>query len=396
MTQTDILIIGGGAAGLSAALAAAKAAPKARVTVAERLPRTGKKLLATGNGRCNIMNTLAAPRMYKGDAEFISPALDAYKKNCEEFWASLGLTLRLEDEGRVYPECSQASAVLDVLRLGLQKYGIDELTDTEIKSIKPGFVCGDIRARKVIVATGSLAGKGLGENSSFETLLKPLGHRITPVYPALTQLLVPEKCIAGLKGLRFKGSAALYEDDRLLRREEGEILFGDGALSGIACMQLTLEAAGKKRLTAVLGVLGEDAEEMLFARRAALKERPVSEFLTGAVNKRIALLALKRAGFAGMDKRVYELTGGEIKRLASELSHWKLPVLGTGDFKNAQVMLGGADTRDFDRLTLESKLVKGLYACGEALDVTGPCGGYNLEWAWAGGMLAGEKAGQSL
>ena len=409
--NTDILVIGGGASGLVAALCAKKQAPGARVTLVEKLPRVGKKLLATGNGRCNIMNALADKNSYTGDPAFTAPALSLYKKEYAAFWNELGLTLMQEEEGRMYPACNQASAVLDVLRLALTDRGIEEKTDCAVTAIRQaggGFSAetsaGAIRAEKVILCTGGRAGKGLGENDSFSSLLTPLGHRMIRPLPALTWLKVNPAFLTGLKGVRLKGTIRLTDGKNTLASETGEVLFQESAVSGIAAMQLSLVCAGiyskqpAAKLNVVLNPLSmteEEAKTELAARRSRFGGRNADTLLTGSMNRLIALLALKRCGISP-NKPVREITDGELASLAKELTSWTVPVLGTGDFASAQLMYGGADTDGFDAGTLESKTVKGLYACGELLNVSGPCGGYNLEWAWACGMLAGSCAGKSL
>ena len=400
--QTDILIIGGGASGLTAAISAKDARPDARVCVIESLPRCGKKLLATGNGRCNLMNVNARAEDYAGNAAFISPALKAYMDRYESFWERLGLSLMQEEGGRVYPACNQASTVLDVLRLALADRGITEITELEARALRPdasGFTVetnkSSIHTKKVILASGSSAGRALGVNDSFRKLLAPLGHTFTPVYPALTYLTVPRECVAGLNGVRLRGEIALLEGESELARETGEILFRDGALSGIAAMQLSLVAAGRKNLYARLSPLAENAYEILNRRRSAFSGREAAYLTAGCVNRLIALLALKRSGISPA-VRAGDISDMQLKTLARELSDWRVPISGTGDFANAQVMLGGADTAQFDAGTLESLCARGLYACGELLNVTGPCGGYNLGWAWASGMRAGRSAAFSL
>ena len=409
--NTDILVIGGGASGLVAALCAKKQAPGARVTLVEKLPRVGKKLLATGNGRCNIMNTLADKNSYTGDPAFTAPALSLYKKEYAAFWNELGLTLMQEDEGRMYPACNQASAVLDVLRLALTDRGIEEKTDCAVTAVKKtdgGFTAetsaGPIRAKKVILCTGGRAGKGLGENDSYTTLLTPFGHKTVKPFPALTYLKVPASCVQGLKGVRLKGTIRLTDGRETLARETGEVLFQENAVSGIAAMQLSLVCADiyaknpAAKLSVILSPLPmteAEAKAELTRRAGRFGNRSADTLLTGAVNRLISLLALKRSGIAP-NKPVNAITDKELTALTKELTAWTIPVTGTGDFTSAQVMYGGADTDGFDARTLESKLVSGLYACGELLNVTGPCGGYNREWAWACGMLAGTSAGKSL
>ncbi len=404
--DSDILIVGGGAAGLAAALSAAKTNPRLKVSVLEAQPRSGKKLLATGNGRCNLMNERAEKEDYAGDADFIAPALSLYKREYGRFWDELGLLLSTEDEGRVYPGVNQASAVLDALRLNLREKGVSEITDfaaAQIEKRRDGFtVYSEGRAlscRRVILATGGKAGKGLGENDSFTRLLSPFGHRVTRVYPALTCLKTDRQLLSGLKGIRLRGEICLCRNDEVLKREKGEILFQDDALSGIASMQLSLVASplisrGEK-LHALLSPLGERAENIIKGRISAHPTRSAQELLTGAVNRLIALSALKRAGISPV-QRAESFTPSQTEALIRELRSWRVPLAGTGGFSQAQVMLGGLDTRDFDGETMRSRRVQGLLAAGEMLDVTGPCGGYNLEWAWASGMLAGKTAAEEL
>jgi predicted Rossmann fold flavoprotein len=404
--HTDILIVGGGASGLAAAVSAKTARPGLAVCVAEKLSRTGKKLLATGNGRCNLMNLESAPARYLGDAGFIAPALEAYIQKYKDFWAGLGLALTEEEEGRVYPATNQASSVLDVLRLALAEKGVAEMCGCEVRSVRPakdGFLIssstGEIKARRVILATGGLAGKGLGENDSFRTLLGPLGHRFTDILPGLVCLKTHKEQVKGLKGIRLKGSFSLLDGDRELARETGECLFQEDGVSGIAAMQLSLFAASllKAGRTPVLKLspLPGDARCILQKRQSAFPGRSCGELLTGEVNRMIALAALRRAGISPA-LCAKDLSASQLSRLAEELSAWRIPVTGTGGMAQAQVMLGGARTDGFDAGTMGSRLAPGLYACGEMLDVAGPCGGFNLEWAWASGMLAGRKAAESL
>ena len=402
----DILIVGGGASGLAAALSARETGPALRICVAEKLSRTGKKLLATGNGRCNLMNLNAAPARYLGDAGFIAPALEKYVESYRDFWQSLGLKLVAEDEGRVYPKTNQASSVLDVLRLGLSEKSIEEKCDCSVHAIRPvndGFLIGsaqgEIRARRVILATGGLAGKGLGENDSFRTLLTPLGHRFIAPLPGLVCLKTRPEQVKGLKGIRLKGTFSLLDGKSTLATENGECLFQDDGISGIAIMQLSLFAspllADGKTPILKLSPLEGDARRILYARQSAFPRRSAGELLSGEVNRMIALAALRRAGI-GPNVTAEEITSLQLSRLAEELSCWRMPVTGTGGMDQAQVMLGGVRTEDFDPKTLCSRCTPGLYACGEMLNVAGPCGGFNLEWAWASGMLAGRKAAESL
>lgn len=412
----DIAIIGGGASGLAAAVSSARAGAR-RVCVLERQPRVGKKLLATGNGRCNLYNTGARPDVYFSDRAFIAPALKAFNlEQARAFFSSVGLEIREEKNGCVYPASNQAAAVLDCMRLAVSEANVEEICSFDAVSIDPpvqnskggaGFSvrAGDgrrVEADRVIVAAGSLASPKLGGGSGFKTLLTPLGHRMSPCYPALSMLKTRPEAVAGLKGLKYAGEIALLSGQQELKREAGEILFAEDGVSGIAAMQLSLYAAERLSRGEALFVrmsplcmTFNDAEAFLAARARAFPARPLEEFLTGVVVKRIGQAALKRAGASPLSRPSSSLTPSEIRRLALELTSWQVPVTGLGGFDSAQVMLGGVRTADFDPETLESRVRRGVYACGEALDVTGPCGGYNLAWAWASGILAGKSAAKA-
>ena len=205
--------------------------------------------------------------------------------------------------------------------------------------------------------------------------------------------------VAGLKGMKYIGDIRLMSDGKEIARETGEILFSENGVSGIAAMQLSMHATelfsrGKKVYIVMspLPMTKQEAYLFLTKRAKAFSGRTMEEFLTGVVVKRIAQAAFKRAGIAPLSKTAAELTSSEIDKAARELTEWTVPVTGIGGFDVSQVMLGGVNAREFDENTMESRLVPGLYATGELLDVTGPCGGYNLAWAWASGVLAGRSA----
>ena len=391
----DIAIIGGGASGLAAAVSAHRSGAK-NIAVFERLDRVGKKLLATGNGRCNIMHAAAQPTDYYGDAEFIRPALEMFEPMHEAFFRSLGIELRKEDSGCIYPKSNQAAAVLDCLRLTLEESGIPELTGKNVTALSPingGFaVTADRKytARRVIFAVGGLAAPTLGGSNSFISLLKPLGHMATDCRPGLTGFKLKQKT-AFLKGQRVKCRALLLPGGA---SETGEVIFGDDGISGITIMQLSLKYKKGDRLLLVLRE--GDCRTLLKERIELFPKRTLENLLTGLLPKRVAIQLIKSTGIDALGKAASELTSNEIIAISNALGGWSFDIIGTGDYAAAQVMQGGLLTRQFNRASLESRLVKGLYACGEALDVTGPCGGYNLEWAWASGVLAGRRAAESL
>lgn len=401
----DVVVIGGGASGLSAGLSAARAGAE-RVAVLERQARVGKKLLATGNGRCNLYHYGLNAEAYAGDRAFIRAVLEGF--SADEFFASLGLPVVVEADGCAYPGSNQASAVLDCLRLTSAEAGVQELCELEASRLERGrkgwrVWTSDgrsVSAARVVVASGGMAAPRLGGSNAFRSLLAPIGHTFTPCLPALTRLCTRPSDVAGLKGLRCAGTIALSVDGQEVARETGEVLFAEDGVSGIAAMQLSIYAAEALRrgacVEAHLSVGGGLNAESIFLRARRFPERALEEFLTGIVPKRIGQAALKRAGIAPLSRAAGSLSREEAARAADELNDWVIPVTGLPGFDGAQVMLGGVKCREFCLDTMESRLAPGLYACGELFDVTGPCGGYNLAWAWASGCLAGRCAAESL
>ena len=396
----EIAIIGGGASGMAAAIRAAES-PEHHITLLERQDRVGRKLLATGNGRCNLSNTAAAPAHYHGaDPAFTAPALAAFPPaRVLDFFASLGLLTREEYGGRVYPRSDYAASVLDVLRFGLEKPNVSLRTGVAVKSVArdgQGFRLdwdgGGLRADKLIVACGGCAGAKLGGVSDGYALLSRLGHSRTALYPALTQLRTAPELPRTLKGVRVTAALSLLRGEHSLARTVDDVLFTDTGLSGTASFALSRFAARESGLTAALDFFPElDAGELMAAlrlRRGLWGDKPANQLLTGMVQSRLGQMLCKAAGISGGD-RLAELSDDVLAALAGLVKNLRLPVTGVSGFETAQVTAGGMQTAEFDPETMESRLLPGLYACGEVLDIDGDCGGYNLHWAWASGLLAG-------
>ncbi len=370
--RRSVAVIGGGAGGLAAAVAAARGG--AAVTIYERANRVGKKLLKTGNGRCNLSNLHVSPAGYNRP-EFVSPLLARMDAQpLLRFFEGLGLWTTADGEGRVYPRSDTASSVLDVLRLEGARLGVEERCSCEVAAAAPdgdGFTLrltggGAARAQRVIVATGggtALAGS--------------LGHTLLPFSPALCPLRTETAAIRGLSGLRVRARVRLLDGRRELAAEEGEVLFRDNGVSGIVILNMSRFAKGGETLS--LDLLPELSGDGLTERLRA-RTLPPEERLTGIFHRRVGE-ALRRA--AGADTP---------EALARVIRDFRLSVLGPADAASAQVTRGGADPGEFDPQTLESRLCPGLYVVGEALDVDGRCGGYNLHWAFASGLAAGRSA----
>ena len=402
--QYDYGIIGGGAAGLAAAVFLTRFAGNKRVVLLEKQPRVGKKLLATGNGTCNLTNIAAEPARYHGNAALAEAVLSAFSpRDAVAFFTSIGVDCLIREDGRVYPYSQQAGAVLDALRLTAEAAGAELRTDTAVTGIEPGkngfsllTETGTVTAEKVLVTVGGAASPALGGDGTVYRLLTQLGHQKTPLFPSLVQLRTQTDFVRAVKGLRVDAAVGLYLDGTLLREETGEVLFTDYGLSGPAVMQVSRFAGDWERkkdgqLTAVLDLLPEWEPAALKRRveeRSRLPGRTLEDLLTGLLHKRVGQTVRRVAGVLPLTRPADTLTPQEISAIAATAKRWVLPVTGTQGFGGAQVTAGGIDGGAFDPATLESKRVPGLYAAGEVLDVDGDCGGFNLQFAWSSAFAA--------
>ena len=396
-----IIIIGAGASGMMAALTATEV-PGRRVILLERQQRAGRKLLATGNGRCNLTNTGATLENYHGEnRDFAAPALDAFPPQAVlNFFRGLGLVTVEEYGGRVYPLSDSANSVLDVLRFHLEARGVELKAAEparEVKREKQGFIIVTdserLHADKLIVACGGAAGAKLGGVSDGYELLKMLGHKRTALYPSLVQLVTAPEYPRALKGVRADCALRLYAGENLLAESGGELQFIETGVSGPAVFDLSRAAAtGGKGLTLAADFLRGYDVDALFClikqRCETLPALPAGDMLTGIVHNRLGKMLIKYAGLNAAAS-LRELNDEAFQKLAKACKDFRLPVQGTEGFDKAQVTAGGVKTSGFNPETLESWFVPGLFACGEVLDIDGDCGGYNLQWAWASGRLAG-------
>ena len=393
-------IIGGGASGMAAALAASEN-PDVTVLLFERQARLGRKLQATGNGRCNLTNIHAAQVGYHGqDRSFVLPALTRFGPEETLAWfRSLGLYTVTEPSGRVYPYSDQANSVLDVLRFALEKPNIRVSTGKEVSRIRregDGFLVDDVHCDRLIIACGGLAGSKLGGTMSGYQLLRSMGHRMTRLRPALVQLKCKWKGIVALKGVRANCHAAILRDGSLHSESTGEIQFTEYGLSGPVIFEVSRDAcqgAGDWlcRLDLLPELSFEEVFEALSNRRKTML--PTEELLTGILHNRLGKVLVKEAEIL-YKRRAFELCDRDLKEVCSLVKSFEIPLSEPLGMDSAQVTAGGIVTEDFDPHTMESKLVPGLYACGEVLDVDGDCGGYNLQWAWSSGRCAGCHAGK--
>ena len=396
-------IIGGGASGMAAALAAAEN-PNVQVLLLERQARLGKKLLATGNGRCNLTNLHAKDRGYHGnDAAFAQYAISEFDPlETLNWFKKLGLFTVAEDSGRVYPYSDQANSVVDSLRFALEKPNITVLTGCEVTKIRrsgSGFILEtaeeSISCDKVIVACGGLAGTKLGGSMAGYKLLSKLGHHSTRLRPALVQLKSSWGGVVGLKGVRANCRAEILHDGELFAASHGELQFTEYGISGPVIFEISRDVCqGKGLWLCRLDFLPDMEEQELLAELQRRRETnlPAEELLTGILHNRLGRVLTKAAGIGNC--LIKQLEDVELLAVCRSVKAFELELTEPLGMDSAQVTAGGIVTEEFDGFTMESRLIPGLYACGEILDIDGDCGGYNLQWAWSSGRLAGLSAGK--
>lgn len=406
-----VAVIGGGASGLACAIQimhSIKNHNGVMLTVIEKLPRVGKKILVTGNGRCNLTNMNSAVSGYRGDTAFASFALNEYtpEKNIE-FFNKMGLYTRQEEEGRVYPLSNQASSVLDALRFECERLGIETVCDynvVHLKSVYNGVMQKIIvnnrdRFDYVVVASGGKAAKVHGTDGDSYELLKMMGHKIIPPAPALVSLNCDDFTKA-LKGVRSICKLRLIIDGEKTLENYGEVQFTDYGLSGIPIMQLSrfVSVSPSNNIYICLDTAPDFSEneikEYLYTRRD-VQVGLCENLLSGIMNKQLCITFLKECQIAPNSK-INDLTDRQLDSLAKIIKCWKIKIKTARGFDFAQVTAGGADCSQFDPKTMESRICPNLFCCGEALNIDGDCGGYNLQWAWSSGRLAGRTIGERI
>ena len=409
----QIVILGGGAAGLAAALAAAQSAPAGavRVTVLDRNPRFGKKLLATGNGLCNLDNTGIAPEQYfTADPAALRPLLAAVDAAAPlEWFAALGLYTRTDEAGRVYPYSNQAADVLALLEGHLARLGVEVRTGCTVQTLsqnRSGYtiLCENaegqdqtLRADAVICAMGGNAGPQFGADGFGTRFAAQCGGKLEPLYPCLTALQTA-KPNRSLAGIRAKAHAALYSGSTLLADYRGEVQFTDYGLSGICIMDLTRHLTPAVKNPAVeldlFPDIAEDALSALFAVRVPLLPGDTAaDFWLGLLNAKLGRALWQAAGLPDAD--VHRLSAAQWQKLAHIAKHWRFDGLTPCGWKQAQTTGGGLSLTEVTP-SFQFKGCPGLYFVGETLDCAGSCGGFNLHWAFGSGIAAGRDAVRSL
>ena len=408
----DAIIVGGGAAGLAAAVFLTRQKPTARVLVLEKNPRVGKKLMATGNGTCNLTNIHADATRYHGAPALADRALKALTiPQTMDFFTAIGVDCITREDGKVYPASQQAGAVLDALRLTAEAQGVTILCEKKVdalKKMKNGWSVladGEIdTAPHVLITVGGAAAPALGGGADGYRLLTDHGCRKTPLFPSIVQLRTATDFVRAVKGIRVDATLRLCLNGNEVATQTGEVLFTDYGLSGPAVMYASRPAADWERqkkgeLTAHLDVLPDWSLSDLTARVAArgrLPGRTLEDLLTGLVHKRVGQTILRVAGVLPLTRPADSLTEKEAARIAAVLKDWVIPVTGTQGFGGAQVTAGGIAADEVDPATLEVKRLPGVYAAGEVLDVDGDCGGFNLQFAWSSAYVAAMAIAEKL
>lgn len=409
---SKIIVIGGGALGLIAAITAKDMG--AETIILEGNDRVGKKLLCTGNGRCNLTNKDCIPkRFHSENSGFFIKTLNSFtSENTVDFFASLGLPVVTLEEGRVYPMSLQASSVVDILRYAAKDRCIPIYTGEKVKSI---YRLGDTfkittgtqnayECNRIILCCGGKSCPNTGSDGSGYELAKMLGHSITGTIPAIVQLKLDFNHLKALSGVKFDGAAEIWVNSNKVQKESGEILFTDYGISGPPVLQLSRCASyyisKGQNVSLKIDIMPSFSENHIkdfFENHwGMLNYRSIADSFIGIINKKIIPVLLKESGITDIHKPCSDISYNEKISLFKMLKNWNFKVSGTNSFKDSQVTAGGINTKEVNAETLESEILPGVYFCGEILDVDGDCGGFNLQWAWSSGYTAGKSAAKSV
>ena len=402
--KTEIAVIGGGASGMIVAITARKSGKE--VVVLERKDRILKKVLITGNGRCNITNVNANISNYFGkNISSVENILNSFNpQDTMDFFNGLGIVCNEENRGKVYPLSGQASSVVDALRFEAERLGIKIETEFYVRKIeKEGFKFKiyseerkKIEAGRVIIAAGGQSYPELGSNGSGFELAKELGHSVTRLSPSIVQLKTEKNQVKGLQGIKTDVVVTAYGDNKKICTYDGELLFTDYGISGNVVFNISFVMPLYKNVEFEIDFMEKfdynELYEILKERKKMMSHLTMENYFNGMINKKLGQFLSKVSGIEKLSKPVKDLNDSEIRKLCTVLKKYRIKILDTTGFKNAQVTAGGVSLDEVNSETLESKIVKGLYFSGEVLDVYGECGGFNLQWAWASGYIAGKNA----
>nr|MBO4517817.1 aminoacetone oxidase family FAD-binding enzyme [Clostridia bacterium] len=386
-------IIGGGSAGLLCAvelLSGKNRFTGDSVVILERNDRTGKKLIATGNGQGNLSNAFISADNYSGEKNFVATFIGQVKSvNPVLYLENIGIITEEDEIGRIYPVSRQANSVLDIIRAYLNSAGCTAKTGFKAVNIveKDGLFTitaenGEkIFAEKVVLAAGGKAAKQFGTDGQGYSLATAFGHKLTALYPSLVQVKTEKDGIKGLKGIKQNATVSLFDGDKFIKRATGDLLFTDYGVSGNAVFKVSDKVSGLKNPVLKIDFLPEFSEERLQSVLESRRNKgyiPQAEILNGLVHKKLGENIIRRAGL-------------NFKEIIKAVKAYGIKITGTLGFDYAQTTKGGIATADINPETYESRLKKGLYIVGEALDIDGECGGYNLTFAFVSGITAAKS-----
>lgn len=398
--MNSIAVIGGGASGMLAAISAARNG--AFVTILEKNTRLGKKILSTGNGRCNLTNKNAETLNYHGNnRDFINEIKNSFwVHETLDLFSGLGLLTKEEDGGKIYPYSNQAGAVLDILRFEIERLSINieyEFEAEKVIATKNGYKITSYKgntvfANKVIIATGGKAAPDTGSNGGGYALAKMLGHSVTPLRPSLVQIKTQTDFTKSLKGIKTDAVVTIGSKSSF-----GELLFTEYGISGPSVFSVSSVLSETEANDVLIDLMpdykSDDILKILKNKRT--HNQSFEEFFVGILNKRVGMAIFKYLGFVPLSRKAEELSDSDLELLSNTIKNIKLKMEGTLSWNNAQVTSGGVDVSGINPQTLESLYNIGLYFTGEVLDIDGDCGGYNLQWAWSSGYIAGCSAANS-
>jgi len=396
-----MIIIGAGAAGLCAAITAARAGQ--RVILLEQNNKVGKKILVSGNGKCNIDNRfIDIKRFHSQDPNFIEEVLEGYGfKNVEKFFTSIGLELIEGKEGKIFPMSLQASSVVELLEYEAKRAGVEIVCDCAVRSIdKRGNTFtletsqGTKTCEQVLLANGSPAAPQLGGSDSGYAFASKLGHTLIPRHPSLVQLCSEETWVKACAGVKVAGLAKLYANGEYITEKKGDLLFTNYGISGLAILDLSREVSTRLanfdycelNLDLMPDYSKEKLTNLLLGRIQSGNIKPITLWLQGIINKKLIHIILEQSKCKA--KIESDLNRKEINKIVHSIKNLKLSINDTKGFQGAEVSTGGIDTTEVNPQTMESKLVKNLFFAGEILDVDGDRGGFNFHFAWVTGMRA--------
>ncbi len=400
MKKSELIVIGGGASGMMAAITAAERGVKTLLIEGEE--RLGKKIKQSGNGRCNFTNLgISLERYHGSDPGFSNFALSHFKNtDTIDFFRKLGVLTRTENE-RVYPLSNSSGSILDALRYALDERGVEVVAPERIKSAEKdgknfmlkGASGESYMSEYLIVATGGLAGLKSGAESSYE-LLENFGHKRTKLYPSICKIAIDSRLPRALKGVKAEVALKLLCGEKILSQKEGELLFWESGISGPVSFDISRAVSefGLSNLTVSIDFFSDFSHtellEFFKERIAYMPNLETGELFTGSLQNRLGRMLIKEQGINAL--KLSDISDKELKEIIAFAKDYRAEVLRLDSLSNAQVTAGGAETDAFNPETMESRLIKNLFACGEVLDIDGDCGGFNLQWAWSSGRLAGK------